>query len=91
MAKFPEIPDHPEIARALRTGHPRSYKHLMCADCGAEMAGSHLVYVCDGDTVCGACLKKQILKNYSIDDLAEAIGVRSTTVSDYIEEQEDKS
>lgn len=89
MAKRLEVPDHPDVARALRTGYPRQYDHLMCADCGSEMTGSNRVYISDGDTVCGTCLTRRILENYSIDDLAEAFDVRCTTVIEFKEGQED--
>ena len=89
MARYPEIPDHPDIACALRTGHPRTYKAIQCVDCGSEMFGVHLIYIDNGDILCGSCLKARILNNCTIDDLADALGVRRITAGDYIEELEE--
>ena len=89
MARYPEIPDHPEIACALRTGHPRPYKSIQCADCGSEMSGVHLLYIDNGDVLCGSCLKARICDGFTIDDLADALGVRRITAGDYIEELEE--
>ena len=86
MPRFPEIPDHPEIARALRTGYPRPYRYVLCADCGGEFSEDHTMYISGGDLICGKCLLDRILENYDTDDLAEALGVESTAVRDYLEE-----
>lgn len=88
MQRFPAIPDHPAIAHALRTGYPRPYKSIKCADCGQEFSGDHRIYISDGDTVCADCLKNRILEDYSIADLADAFDVRKTTAGDYLEELE---
>lgn len=89
MARYQQIHDHPEIARTLRTGHPRPYKTIQCTDCGSDMSGVHLIYIDNGDVLCGSCLKARILNNYTIDDLADALGVRRITAGDYIEELEE--
>ena len=89
MARYPEIPDHPEIACALRTGYPREYKSVQCADCQQEFSGEQKLYISDGDIVCGDCLKERILEAYSIDDLADAFDIRKTTAGDYLEELEE--
>lgn len=89
MARYPEIPDHPEIACALRTGCPREYKSVQCADCEQEFSGDERIYISDGDAVCADCLKERLLEAYSIDDLADAFDIRKTTAGDYLEELED--
>lgn len=93
MTRYPEIPDHPDIACALRTGYPREHmggcKSIRCADCEQELYGDQRIYIIDGDAVCGDCLKDRLLDAYNIDDLADAFDVRKTTVDDYLEEQEE--
>lgn len=89
MARYPEIPDHPNIAFALRTGHPREYKSVQCADCEQEFYGDEKMYISDGDIVCGKCLKERLLEACDIDDLADAFGVRKTTAGDYLDELEE--
>ena len=84
-----EIPDHPDIARTLLTGYPHESKGIICADCEKEMYGDEKVYISDGDTVCGDCLKERLLEAYDIDDLADAFDIRKTTAGDYLEELEE--
>ncbi|MBR4109337.1 MAG: hypothetical protein IKK41_03345 [Oscillospiraceae bacterium] len=84
-----KIPDHPDIARTLLTGCPREYKSVQCADCEKELYGDEKIYISDGDTVCGDCLKKRILEDYDIDVLADAFDIRKTTADDYLEESEE--
>ena len=86
MSQRLEIPDHPDIARTLLTGYPHESKGLICADCEKEMYGDEKVYISDGDTVCGDCLKERILEAYDIDDLADAFDIRRSSVSEYLEE-----
>lgn len=90
MARFAEIPDHPEIAYALRTGYPKPVKFVKCADCGEEFTGDHRMYISDGDLVCGNCLWNRIEENYDSDDLAEAFDIERTTAGSYVEEQEER-
>ena len=86
MARYPEIPDHPEIACTLLTGYPRDHKGVLCVDCEQEFYGDERIYISDGDTVCADCLKERLLEAYSIDDLADAFDIRKTTVGDYFDE-----
>ena len=81
------LPDHPEIARTLRTGYPYPLKTLFCADCGCELTGD--IFISDGDVICADCLKERLLESYSIDDLADAFDIQKTTASDYLEESEE--
>ncbi len=89
MARYTEIPDHPEIARTLSTGHPHKSNSVKCADCEQEFSGDQKMYISDGDIVCGDCLKERILEAYDIDDLADAFDIRKTTAGDYLEESEE--
>lgn len=82
------IPEHPEIARTLRTGYPRSCKDVQCKDCGSAMSGTHRIYVDNGDVLCGSCLKIRIHDEHTVDDLADAFDIRKTTAGDYLEELE---
>ena len=86
MSQRLEIPDHPDIARTLLAGYPHESKGIICADCEKEMYGDEKVYISDGDTVCGDCLKERILEAYDIDDLADAFDIRRSSVSEYLEE-----
>ena len=86
MSQRLEIPDHPDIARTLLIGYPHESKGIICADCEKEMYGDEKVYISDGDTVCGDCLKERILEAYDIDDLADAFDIRRSSVSEYLEE-----
>lgn len=86
MSQRLEIPDHPDIARTLLTGYPHESKGIICADCEKEMYGDEKVYISDGDTVCGDCLKERILEAYDIDDLADAFDIRRSSVNEYLEE-----
>lgn len=81
-----KIPDHPDIARTLLTGYPHESKTVICADCEKELYGDEKIYISDGDTVCGDCLKKRILEDYDIDDFADAFDIRKTTAGDYLDE-----
>ena len=76
------LPDHPEIARTLRTGYPYSLKSLFCADCGKELINK--LYISDGDTLCENCTRERILANYDTADLAAAFDIQQTTVEDYL-------
>ena len=90
MARYPEIPDHPEIACALRTGSPRECKSILCADCQCEeLYGDKKIYIRNDDIICGDCLKEWILENYDIDELADAFDIRRTTADDYFEKSEE--
>lgn len=89
MARYPEIPDHPDIARTLLTGYPHESKSVKCADCEQEFSGDERIYISDGDSVCADCLKARILETYSIDDFADAFGIWKTTACDYLEESEE--
>lgn len=76
------FPEHPEIARTLRTGYPHSCQALFCTDCGRELTDA--VYISDGDTVCEGCTRDQILDNHDTAELAAAFGIQRTTVNDYL-------
>lgn len=82
-------PEHPEIACALRTGHPRPVLTVKCADCGQLFSGDHRLYISDGDTVCGECLMDRLLDAYDVDDLAHAFDIECTTAGDYLEKESD--
>lgn len=80
-----DIPDHPEIARALRTGYPRPLPpHVTCRDCDKELYGDDPVYLVDGAIVCEGCLEERI-DEMMIADLAERLGMERTTAGEYLE------
>lgn len=81
-----QIPEHPDIAMALRTGYPHKCRSIQCADCGREFFGDAAMYISDGELVCGECLKDRILANYSIADLAAAFDIAGSTVAEHLEQ-----
>ena len=83
------IPEHPEIAQALRTGYPRPCRSVKCADCEQEFYGSDQMYNYEGELVCGCCMKDRLLDDQGIADLAEAFDIAGTTAEAYLAEQED--
>jgi len=89
MPKLPIIPDHPLIANAQRTGYPHTCKSVRCVDCEQDFYGDEKMYICDGDIVCGDCMKDRLLDAYGVEDLARAFDISGTTVSDYLNSQED--
>jgi len=81
-----DLPDHPEIACALRTGYPRPLPpHVTCSDCGKELYGDDPVYTPDGETICEDCMEERI-QEMKMSDLADALGIGRTTASDRLEE-----
>jgi hypothetical protein len=84
MARYQQIPDHPEIAHALRTGHPHNSNSVKCADCEQDFYGDETMYISDGELVCGNCMKDRLLDAHGIADLAAAFDIAGTTVSDYL-------
>lgn len=86
MSGYNDVPDHPEIACALRTGYPRPLPpHITCADCDKELYGDDPVYTPDGVTVCEDCMKERI-HEMTTSELAEALGIDCTTASNRLEE-----
>lgn len=84
-----QIPEHPEIAMALRTGYPHKCSSVQCADCGRELFGDAELYESSGDLICGECLKSRLLTNYSIADFAAAFDIAGTTVAEHLEQGDD--
>lgn len=86
MSGYNSIPDHPEIARALRTGYPGlPQPHITCADCDRELYGDDLVYAPDGVMVCEDCMEARI-QEMDTSELAAALGVTCTTAGSRLEE-----
>ena len=56
-----ELPDHPDIAHALKTGYPRGVEEPeleYCCECGREIEPDEDVYSCvTHNLVCEDCLK----------------------------------
>lgn len=86
MNGYNNIPDHPEIACALRTGYPRPLQpHITCADCDKELYGDDLVYAPDGVIVCEDCMETRI-QEMDTSALAAALGIACTTAGNRLEE-----
>lgn len=84
------IPDAPDIDRALRTGYsgplPQS---IHCEYCNAELSSDDPVFSYDGDLVCDECFMNQLQEDLSISDIAKRLGFRVLTASRAAEEQEE--
>lgn len=82
------IPDHPDIANALRTGYPYGddRPEIVCEDCGDSLISTERVYFFDGEPVCEKCALERIEEQFSIHDIADKLGITSKTVADYAEE-----
>ena len=84
-----EVPEHPDIARTLRTGYPQPVSEVKCADCGRHMIGEDRVYIIDGDTVCEECTKERLLDAYGIADIAKAFDIYGMSAHRYVEIMEE--
>ena len=86
------IPDAPDIARALRTGYPGPLppQSIHCEYCNAELSSDDPVFSFDGDLVCDECFMKQLQEQWSVTDIASRLGFRVLTASRAAEEQEEK-
>lgn len=73
------IGDCPEIKRALATGYPHPPREwhtaVVCDDCGAELSDDAPVYEWDGDFLCERCVRERIKEDFSIQEIAEALGI----------------
>jgi len=70
-----DIPDHPDIARALATGYPHPEKPcIRCCDCNKSLTDKD-VYDWDGDFLCEGCVKERIEENFTISEIAAALGI----------------
>lgn len=60
-----DLPDHPDIVSAMRTGYPRGHDDddmdEICADCGNPIDYDD-VYEDDDDTLCRYCLLSRYKK-----------------------------
>lgn len=83
------IPDHPEIARALATGYPGPIHErpivIPCSGCGAELAEDDLVYDWMGELICETCVKIRMEEDFSIQEIAEAMGIMCREAAQYEE------
>lgn len=72
-----EIPEHPEIARALKTGYPakEDSKAIHCVDCETILAEHDTVYIFDGDYLCEKCVMERIEETIPVKTIAEAVGI----------------
>lgn len=66
--------DHPDVARALRTGYPDAGagRHY-CAGCGAELTDA---YIAEGEELCVDCFRDWVLEYASTDPAAVAAALK---------------
>ncbi len=70
-----DIPEHPEIAMALATGYPHPERPCIhCCDCDKALTNED-VFDWDGDILCEGCVKERIEENYTISEIAVALGI----------------
>lgn len=85
------IPDAPDIDRALRTGYPGPLppQSIHCEYCNAELSSNDPVISLGCDLVCDECFMKQLQEDLSISDIARKLGFRVLTACRAAEEQEE--
>lgn len=81
------IPDHPDIARTLRTGYPHPIRYIRCTCCDRIMTADQTVYRMDAEDLCAGCFVEAILDNHSADEFAQILDVRSCPVAAVLEER----
>lgn len=82
------LPDHPDIANALRTGYPHgdNSPEIICDDCGEYLTSTERVYIIDNAPLCRRCALNYIEANFDVEEIADKLGITSKTVWDYKEE-----
>ncbi len=83
------IPDHPEIACALRTGYPQPPKEpieIHCDECGCHIDGSEKVYAYDGERICEKCCRDRITEDFDVEEIAKALKIAFKSAEDYVED-----
>lgn len=78
-----DIPDHPDIVAAERTGYPRGHREPpKCKWCGKELSCSDPVYYIDGDWCCEECTEDYIEEQFLLSDIATALGLEKINAED---------
>ena len=69
------IQDHPDIRAALRSGHPRPYRQILCPRCGYDLGDRS--YEVEGEAICGQCFTDWVTDYLSTnpEELAEALDI----------------
>lgn len=83
------IPDHPDIARALATGYPHPVKEpdpVNCTDCGLELTGEDTVFIYDGEPCCENCCRDRIEEEFDLSYIAKALQIPTQSAAVYAEE-----
>lgn len=80
------IPDHPDIARALRTGYPHECRTVRCFDCKNDFNGDYVMYVFGSVIFCNGCMRRRISQACDVAPLAKAF--EKTTAGKIIYELE---
>lgn len=82
------IPEHPQIARTLATGHPEpASEPVRCDVCGSEFELDESVFLYDGEKLCSACCLDRVLEEYSFEKIAEAMKIAFKSLPRYLEEE----
>ncbi len=70
-----DITEHPQIAMALATGYPHPEAPCIhCCDCEKSLMNED-AFDWDGDPLCENCVMERIEQNYSISEIAVALGI----------------
>lgn len=84
------IPDHPDVAYALHFGYPNpSRRNIRCTCCERTLNADETVYLMDREDLCNKCFVLAVIDNYSADEFAQVLDVRSCSVMALIEERYD--
>lgn len=86
------IPDHPDVASALRTGYPlgaQESKAIKCDYCGKELSGDDYVFDYGGSPTCEECLMENLKEDYAICKIAEQFGLVYKTATEAAREMEE--
>lgn len=61
-----ELPDHPDIRRAMATGYAHKRITHYCPKCGAEMSADTTLYLNDDGEIiaCDQCVEKTTVDEY---------------------------
>lgn len=83
-----DIPEHPQVARALATGYPEPIPDsIFCEECSHEFEADDKVYLYDGERLCENCCRERIMEDFDVEQIAEALQIVVKSLPQYLEEE----